>query len=238
MEIKVIFDKDAESKGFNIGWGVSFLIGEDLLFDTGEKGNYLIENLRKMNVDIEKIKKVVISHDHWDHTGGLWDLLKIKKDIDVYICPGFSEKFKKNVKEIGGKLVEVVNFEEIKDKEIFLTGEIKGDYKGESIFEQSLVIKSNKGLSIITGCAHPGILRIIDYVRSFFHNEDIYAVIGGFHLIEEDRRIIEIIVDEFKKRDIKKVGPTHCTGITAIELFKEKFKEDFIDVKVGKNIGL
>ncbi|MCM8808301.1 MAG: MBL fold metallo-hydrolase [Candidatus Omnitrophica bacterium] len=238
MEIKVIFDKDTKDKNLKSGWGVSFLIGDELLFDTGEKGEYLVENLKRLNIDIKKIKKVVISHDHWDHTGGLWNLLKIKKEINIYGCPGFSEKFKQNVKENRGNFVEVEAFTVMKENEIFLTGEIKGKYKGEKIVEQSLVIKSNNGISIITGCAHPGILRIVDLVRNYFLEEKIYAVIGGFHLIEKDKRIIEIIVDEFKKRNVEKVGPTHCAGITGINLFKEKYHNNFIEVRVGETIEL
>lgn len=165
-------------------------------------------------------------------------MLKIKKEINVYGCSGFSEKFKKSVEENGGNFIEIKSFTELKENKVFLTGEIKGNYKGEEIVEQSLVIKSNNGISIITGCAHPGILRIIDLIKSYFLEEKIYAVIGGFHLIEKDKRIIEIIVDEFKKRNIEKVGPTHCTGILGINLFKEKYGNNFIEVRVGETLEL
>ncbi|HOK57102.1 MAG TPA: MBL fold metallo-hydrolase [bacterium] len=235
MEIKVIFDKDTDEKFLQTGWGVSFLIEEKILFDTGEKGEWLINNFKKLKVDINKIEKVVISHEHWDHTGGLWDLLKIKKGIEVYGCKGFSEKFKENVKKEGGNFIEIEKLIEFEEK-IFTTGEIEGYYKGKKIVEQSLIVKGKNDISVLTGCAHPGILKIIDYIRDFFPDESIYAVIGGFHLIEEEKRIVEIIVEEFKKRNIKKVGPTHCTGVLGIELFRERFKENFLEIKVGQKI--
>ncbi|HOK79524.1 MAG TPA: MBL fold metallo-hydrolase [bacterium] len=236
MEIVTVFDKDSNEKNLHIGWGISFLVDQVILLDTGEKGEWLVDNLDGLKINTGKIEKIVISHDHWDHTGGLWDLLKIRKRISVYGCKGFSEKFKEDVKKGGGNFIEVEGLTELKNREVFSTGEIEGDYKGKYIAEQSIIIKSKNGISILTGCAHPGILKIIDTVRDLFPDESIYAVIGGFHLIEEDRRIIEIIIEEFRKRDIKKVGATHCTGITGIELFKEEYKDDFLNIKVGEEI--
>ena len=68
MKVKVLFDKVAGKKELITGWGVSFLIGDEVLFDTGENGEWLVKNIRELKVDIDKIKAVVISHDHWDHT--------------------------------------------------------------------------------------------------------------------------------------------------------------------------
>ena len=83
MKINVLFDKEALNNSFCCGWGVSFLADDKVLFDTGEKGSYLLENIRSLGVDIKKIEAVIISHDHWDHWGGLWDLLKINNKILV-----------------------------------------------------------------------------------------------------------------------------------------------------------
>lgn len=76
MQIKVLFDSNAVDKRFSIGWGVSFLTGEGVLFDTGEKGDILFNNMKQMDVSAGDIKAVVLSHDHWDHTGGLWALIE------------------------------------------------------------------------------------------------------------------------------------------------------------------
>jgi len=210
MKVRILFDKDTKDKKLHTGWGVSFLIDEGILFDTGEKGSWLVENMKNLNVDINKIEAVVISHDHWDHTGGLWELLKKKEGLTVYACPNFSREFKEKTGELKGKLIETKKFAEI-TKNIFVTGEIEGKYKGQYMPEQALVVKTDKGLTVITGCSHPGIVKIVENVKKNFPNEGIHLVFGGFHLIDKDRRTVEFIVSEFKNLGVKKAGPTHCT---------------------------
>ena len=235
MKIKILFDKFTENKKLYTGWGVSFLVDNSILFDTGESGSLLIKNMKNLKVDINKIEAVVISHDHWDHQGGLWELLKKKKGLTVYACPGFSAEFKNRVKKLKGNLEETKKTTEI-SRNIFITGGIDGVYKGEYMPEQALVIKTKNGISLITGCAHPGIIKMLNIVKKTFPNENIYAVLGGFHLMDNDERLIKIIADEFKKLEVKKVGATHCSGPKAEEIFKLEYKKDFLPVKVGKEI--
>jgi len=232
MRVRILFDKIAEVKKLHTGWGVSFLVDNKILFDTGENGSWLMENMKILKVDIDNIETVVISHDHWDHTGGLWELLKKRKGLTVYGCPNFSVEFKDKVKKLKGKLKETKKITEI-SKDIFVTGEIAGEYKGEYMPEQALATRTGKGLTIITGCSHPGIIKIIEKVKKDFSNEKISLVFGGFHLMDKDKRIIEVIVEIFKKMKIKKAGPTHCSGKTAEETFKDKYGKDFISVRTG-----
>ncbi|MBU1062310.1 MAG: MBL fold metallo-hydrolase [Candidatus Omnitrophica bacterium] len=233
MKIKILFDNEAKNKNLHIGWGVSFLIGEKILFDTGEKGNWLIENMENLKVDINKIETVVISHDHWDHWGGLWDLLRKKKGIKVYICPNFSREFKEKADKFGAALINAEGLAEI-TQGVFSTGEITGAYHGRYMPEQALTVKTRNGLTVITGCAHPGVLKIVKRVRDKFISEPIYFVFGGFHLMESDKRAIEIVAENFKKMKIRKAGPTHCSGKIAEEIFKERYKKDFVPIKVGE----
>ena len=235
MRIKVLFDKGALYKKLNTGWGVSFLVDDKILFDTGEKGEWLLKNMRSLGVDIKKIEAVVISHDHWDHTGGLWEVLNKRKGLKVYSCPGFSKEFKDKAKEAQAELIEAGNLTEI-SQNIFITGEIPGGYHGKYMPEQAIVLKTKNGLTVITGCAHPGILKMVNKVKAKFPNEPVYFVLGGFHLMESDKRAIEIVAENFKEIGIIKAGPTHCSGEAAEGIFKKYYKRNFIPIKAGQEM--
>ena len=237
MKIKVLFDKDREDKKLHIGWGVSFLVDDKILFDTGEKGKWLLENMRCLRVNIDKIEAIVISHDHWDHWGGLWDLLKSKKGMRIYICPNFSREFKEKAKRLGASLIEVDKLTQILP-DIFSTGEIAGAYHGKYMAEQAMVLKTKNGLTIITGCAHPGVLKMVEKVKAKFPKEPIYLVLGGFHLMESDNRAIEIVAENFKKMGIIKAGPTHCSGPEAEKIFKKGYGKNFVSVKTGQILNV
>ena len=237
MKVKILFDKFTPDKKLHIGWGVSFLIDDKILFDTGEKGPWLIENMNNLGVNIAGIEAVVISHDHWDHRGGLWDILKQRNGIKVYICPNFSKEFKEKTKEFKGELIESDKLIEV-SKDIFITGEIPGAYHGKYMPEQAGVLKTENGITVITGCAHPGILKIVEKVKVKFPGERIYFVLGGFHLMELDKRGIEIVVERFKEMEIKRVGPTHCSGPEAERLFKKEYGDNFTHIIVGETLEI
>jgi len=234
IKVKIVFDKEALNNNFYTGWGVAFLINNRILFDTGENGELLINNVQQLGSRIDKLQAIVISHDHWDHTGGLWEILKIKR-LKVYGCPNFSEDFKRRISDLNSEFIGVDKLTKMSEK-IYLTGEISGLYAGAGIAEQAVIIKTAKGISVLTGCSHPGIVKILTKIKGEFPKEKFYLVAGGFHLIEQDTRLIKIIVDEFKKLSVTKVGPTHCTGGEAEDIFKAEFKNDFISIKVGQTI--
>ncbi|MBN2119744.1 MAG: MBL fold metallo-hydrolase [Candidatus Omnitrophica bacterium] len=237
MLIKVLFDKDREDEDLHIGWGVSFLVDDKILFDTGEKGEWLLENMRSLKVSVDNIEAIVISHDHWDHWGGLWDLLKIKKGIPLYICPNFSRDFKKKAKKLGARLIEIDKLAQILP-DIFSTGEIAGVYHDKYMAEQAMVLRTKNGITVITGCAHPGILKIVEKINSKFQKEQIYLVFGGFHLMESDNRAIENVAENFKEMGIMKAGPTHCSGPEAERIFRAKYNNNFVSIKTGQVLNV
>jgi 7,8-dihydropterin-6-yl-methyl-4-(beta-D-ribofuranosyl)aminobenzene 5'-phosphate synthase len=234
MKVKIIFDKDKIDNKLESGWGVAYLIG-DTLFDTGEKFEYLSNNMKILGIDIQKIKNIVLSHNHWDHLGGLWQILALKKDIKIYACQDLIKEFKDKADKYN--FIETKPFAEI-DKGIYASGCLKTKYKGAELSEQALIVKTSKGVSIISACAHYGILKIIQKTKEFFPKEKIYSVFGGFHLLDTDMRIVKYTVDEIKKIDVGKIGPGHCTGYEATEIFRQVYQDNFLNIRAGAELEI
>ena len=96
---------------------------------------------------------------------------------------------------------------------------------------------TTKGLVVITGCAHPGIAEIVLKAKQQF-KEDIYLVLGGFHLGNASTHEANEIIKEFNRIGVKYVAPCHCTGEQTISIFRNAFGENFIPVGVGKVIEI
>lgn len=236
MYVKVLYDNKAK-KGLVSGWGFSCVIDGKILFDTGEASASLIENMERMMVSPEDLEAVVISHEHWDHTGGLWEILKRKKGLKVYACPSFSDTFKDCVKELGGELIPADGMMDVTDG-IKVSGEIYGANIDPYIPEQALIIKGDKGVSVITGCAHPGLMSMLKKIKQDLCIEKFYMVFGGFHLGALEIAEISDVVAGMKSLGVYKVGPMHCTGDKAIRVFGGQYHGNFIAVKAGHVIHL
>jgi len=233
MNVTVIFEKDCQDN-LQCGWGVSYLVGDSLLFDTGEKYEYLDVNFEKIGIDQAKIKQVVISHNHWDHRQGLWELLKKKPTLQIWGCEDFTVEFKpelnKHTVHVTGGVEEII-------PGVFTAGCMKTQYKEKVLLEQSLVLESNKGLALICGCAHPGLTNIIESVIEYF-DRPVYAVLGGFHLIDKDARFIHYVAGELKKLGVKKIFPGHCTGYEAIQILSQHYQENCVMIKAGMRLEI
>jgi len=239
MKIKIIFDNQTQNKNFYTGWGFSALIGQKILFDTGADGHKLIHNLEQMEVDVDLLEAVVLSHEHWDHTGGLWELLQKKKFLKIYTCAGFSIEFKEKVKQYNGVLFECLRYKPLKIQEgIFTSGEILGKYKGQSIAEQALVLNTEKGFCVLTGCAHPGIARMLKEIKSNLNIERFFLAAGGFHLKSMNRQETMEVLSQLKKIGVEKVIPLHCTGQEQKEIFLEIYQENCQTLNVGDSIEI
>ncbi|MBP7529074.1 MAG: MBL fold metallo-hydrolase [Syntrophorhabdaceae bacterium] len=231
MEIKILFDSKKEDIRYFVGWGVSYLMNHDLLFDAGESEDMLFHNMASMNVRPEQIRKIVISHEHWDHVGGLWRLLMGNPGVNVYVCPGVSREFKDRIASFDASLIEVEPFMEI-DRDMYTSGEVPGTCRYGKIPEQALILRSNKGITVVTGCAHDGIADILALIHERMP-DPIHLVLGGFHTLDLSTFLVRSVIKRFQQMGVGKVAPTHCTGNEATRLFKEVYGADFVEVVVG-----
>ncbi len=224
-----VYDNYQVNPQLKTDWGFGCLVKtekENILFDTGASSEILLFNMGKMAIDLKSISKVVISHIHGDHVGGLEDFLKENNEVEVYIPGSFPDSIRKMIESSGANFLDVSKPLKISDS-VWSTGELPGPPE-----EQSLVIHSREGLVIITGCAHPGVVNIVKKAKEMFPKEDIYLVLGGFHHPPTQ------VVMEFKELGVKKVAPSHCSGDEIRELFKEEYHSDYIENGVGNIINI
>jgi 7,8-dihydropterin-6-yl-methyl-4-(beta-D-ribofuranosyl)aminobenzene 5'-phosphate synthase len=232
IQMTIVYDNNSFDKKLEKDWGFScFIKGmeKSILFDTGTNGQTLLSNMEKLGIHPEEIELVFLSHAHEDHIGGLGALLTQNAKIEVWLPEFFSSSFKKAIKKDGATVTEVENFQKICER-AYTTGVIAGWIK-----EQSLILETDKGLIVITGCAHPRIVNIIALAKELL-KKDIHMVFGGFHLAGFYENEIEEIIDQFRVSGVKKVGPGHCSGDEARRLFAEEYKKDFIEIGAGKEI--
>jgi len=232
LQMTVVYDNNAFDENLKADWGFSCLIRgleKSVLFDSGTNGKILLSNMEKLGIHPGEIDTVFLSHEHKDHTGGLEALLNLNSSVEVWLPNFFSSSFKNKIKNKGSTVREVTNFQEICEG-AYTSGIIEGWIK-----EQSLILNTGKGLILITGCAHPRIVKIIDRVKELL-KKNIHMVFGGFHMGAYNENEINEIIGQFQDSRVEKVGPCHCTGDEARRLFAEEYKDDFIEIGVGKVI--
>jgi len=227
--LTILYDNNPHRHGLEAAWGFSCLIQgmkKTVLFDTGGEGKLLLENMKKLDFHPREIDAVVVSHIHGDHAGGLMPLLGQNRHIVGYLPASFPETFKREVGRQGAGMIQVRGPLEI-CAGIFSTGEL-----GAHPREQALVIRTARGLVIATGCAHPGIERVVRSAKEKFGGE-ILLVLGGFHLNDSSRAEIEAVIAGLAELGVRHVAPSHCTGEDARWLFKKAYARRFVDVGVG-----
>ncbi len=232
--LTTIYDNYEHEPELKTGWGFSCLVevgDKNILFDTGGESSTLLYNMQKLGIDPKTINTIVLSHIHGDHTGGLLGILEINADVDVYLLKSFPSEFKDKVESYKANVVEVAGPVKIYEN-VSTTGEL-----GTWIKEQALIVKTEKGLVVITGCAHPGIVEMLRQAKKMT-NQKIYLVLGGFHLGGVADSKLRDIIRSFRELGVKKAAPCHCSGDRTRELFKEEYKEDFISNGVGKVIEI
>ena len=251
--------------------GLSFLIeieNHKILFDTGQK-LALSHNAKVMDISLGEIDSVVISHGHYDHTGGLQSLLQHQDDFKLYAHPNvFNEKVKganDNYKYIGipveKKLLDEkkVRLKLIKkpvqiSSGVITTGEIplENDFEevGSTFFlkknsgitadtlndEQALILDTCRGLVVLVGCSHRGVINTLNHVVTLTGKNKIYALMGGLHLQKASGSKLKKIIGHLREYGLERIGVGHCTGTNALIALSNEFKDKVFLNAVGNKL--
>jgi 7,8-dihydropterin-6-yl-methyl-4-(beta-D-ribofuranosyl)aminobenzene 5'-phosphate synthase len=212
MRVTVLYDNSAR-EGYAADWGFACLLEdrEAVLFDTGESPDVLAANMEEAGVDPGAIDKVVLSHDHHDHTGGLPFVLSQNAAVQVMLLPSFGRAVRRAAKR-RGKVLEVAAPQAVAPG-LYSTGPVQN-----RIDEQAVWFETDRGLVLVTGCAHPGLDVLLARLPAGAH---VHAVLGGFHGFDR--------LDALDGIDL--IGPCHCTQHTGE--IAERFPDAFRTVAAG-----
>ena len=252
VKITVLNDNRCSNNNLECEHGLSLLIENDnkkVLFDTGQTDIYL-KNASILGISLDDVETIILSHGDYDHGNGL---KYFNKKVNLICHPDFTEnRISKRTGKFDGlneSLDEIKSrFNLITTKEpyyvtenIIYLGEIErlndfekgnnlpmidGDGKTYNHLDDSgIVIKTDKGIIVISGCAHSGICNTIEYAKKITDCNNVLAAIGGFHLKEIDDQTKKTI-KYMKDNNIKHILAAHCTSdIVCFEFQKELPKE-------------
>lgn len=251
------------SRGLVGEWGLSIHVevnGMKILFDTGESGG-LLNNADALGIDLKSVDALVLSHGHYDHTGGMRSFLSRRGKLPVYAHPGLfachcsaPEKPRYIGVPYRKELLESLGAEFVYTKEpleittgVFISGEVPRktvfENPDETLFslengravipdpfydDMSLYCVTPAGLFIILGCAHAGLVNIVEHARQVTGESRVYGIIGGTHLGPAPFGQQEETINYLKELDLHFLGANHCTGLAVISrlagIFGPRFK--------------
>jgi 7,8-dihydropterin-6-yl-methyl-4-(beta-D-ribofuranosyl)aminobenzene 5'-phosphate synthase len=232
VTITVIFDNIPFEDDYATSGGFACLVeipGTVIVFDAGGHGSILMRNTARQGIDPGAVDIVVISHEHWDHTGGLGELLESNPGARVYIPSTFGSGTRDVISKHGIEPIDVSVPVEI------VPGVFSSGVMGEAIPEQSILLMTDRGPMVITGCAHPGVAEIAAKGAELAGAAPL-LVMGGWHLGGADGARIETIIETFSETGVRYVAPSHCTGENAMAVFEGAYGDRFIRSGAGKMI--
>jgi 7,8-dihydropterin-6-yl-methyl-4-(beta-D-ribofuranosyl)aminobenzene 5'-phosphate synthase len=234
LEVRILSTMLADDDGFG-EWGFSALViadGHRILFDTGAHPDTVLRNVRALKIDLSNVPDVILSHHHIDHTAGLVTLRReypnalsrahVGKGIFLSRKNGKMPTIKADYEAAGGSFIEYDQPGEMFPG-VWLTGPVprkypEKNYGGSDILpeDQSLIIDTDKGLVLISGCGHAGVINTIDYANAKIRRAPLHAAIGGFHLYPASDETLTWTAGKLKEFGLQNLLGAHCTGIEAV----------------------
>jgi len=250
-------------------WGLSIEVeynNTKFLIDAGTT-SLVVDNAKALGVDLSKIDYAILSHAHYDHSGGFKAFFEENKTAKLYlrntckencytkkdtgieyigIQEGLLEDYKDRLEFIDGvyKLSEGVTLVPHADcpcvgKTTGMLVKENGEFINDNFsHEHSIVFDTDKGLVVFDACCHGGMENVINEVKNVFNGKEIYAFIGGLHMFRLDGEQITKIVDGVSHFGISRIVTGHCTGDLAFDIFKEKMGDVATKMYVGMQIEI
>ena len=225
VKLIVVVDNYPDS-GLKTAWGLSILAKtpkNTILFDTGPDPNVLRDNLKKLGVDPGEIDFVVISHEHWDHVGGLSYIAEARPGLKVYVPKGAGGRIKAH-----GLDIEEVD----KTMEVAEGVAVIGWLYGPPAEEALAINVEGRGLVILVGCSHPGVANIVAKAKNDLGVKP-YLVLGGFHMTGASGSRCRETVKRLIELGIERIAPIHCSGDTIRSILEEEYPQNWLKCHVG-----
>ncbi len=274
MTIVNLIENTEGSSGCSAAHGLSFYIetkNHKILMDAGPSSETL-RNAEKLGIDLKKVDIAVISHGHYDHTGGILPFAEINPDAAIYMQRAAAgEYYSDDGPEAGMRFIGVDRNALSLPQIIFAEGDMQIDEElrlmtvenrkypvpsvngrlrekqGENYVpdcfrhEQSLIITEGEQKTLLSGCAHNGILNILEEFRRKI-GSDPDAAVSGFHLMKKtdysDGEIEEIICTAKTLKTYRtKFYTCHCTGVPAFQMMKEIMNDQLTYVHSGDTVS-
>ncbi|MFF5994940.1 MBL fold metallo-hydrolase [Lysinibacillus sp. KU-BSD001] len=273
MKITAILENTKHHQQFIAKHGLSLYIETkqaNIICDLGPDDSYL-KNAQLLNIDLHQADAVVISHGHSDHIGGLNYLNKVNQHAPIYLSPhaldphwlklgpyyhqvgatpAVNHAYSHRMKFVNAdmEIAEGVHIMHLQPTDAYTKNLYKGEEKALDDFnhEIMLVIESEKGLVLFSGCSHHGIVHMTKTVLNKFPNKQIAAIIGGFHLIGlpiintlgKTKEEIIAMGHTLNELPITRIYSCHCTGPKGYTILQTILKEKLDCLLTGKTIEI